>query len=159
MTLWMIGNLRTVKQEWGVCFFFWCYECLQILGLFDLGVTSPQFTWNRRRGGTLFRRTRLDQAMASVEWCTLFLNASLHTLANSVSDHTLILLNTAGTTFKGCKPFKFKAIYANDIRSHWVIKRVWNSVFHQANGKRLVKRIRETRDAICKWNKERGFDY
>ncbi|PON88156.1 Endonuclease/exonuclease/phosphatase [Trema orientale] len=87
------------------------------MGVLNLGFSGPSFTWNRRRGGVLFSRARL----ASVEWCSLFPQARVLNITDSVSDHCSILLNTDGEGNLGFKPFQFEAMWTLDVRSHWIV--------------------------------------
>ncbi|PON81065.1 Endonuclease/exonuclease/phosphatase [Trema orientale] len=123
-------------------------ERLNIMGYVDLGYSGPHFIWNRRRGGVLFQRARLDRAVATGEWCSLFPKALVRNVAETTSDHYLVVLNTNGDRGEGVTPFRFEAMWTLDIRSHWVVRHTWSMVPHFAHAKRLVRRIGETRRGL-----------
>lgn len=53
----------------------------------------------------------------------MFPQASVRVLPDFSSDHQPIKLDTMGEKFGSFKPFKFEAMWARDVRSHWVVKR------------------------------------
>ncbi|PON97135.1 Endonuclease/exonuclease/phosphatase [Trema orientale] len=105
-------------------------HCFATMGLYDLGFSDPQFTWNRRRGGVLFSRARLDRAVATVEWGNCFPRALVKNIADSVSDHCPIVLDTNGGSEEGFKPFRYEAMWVRDIRSHWIVRVAWKLASH-----------------------------
>lgn len=98
-------------------------ECCNLLGLVDLGAQGSQFTWSQRIGGLLITRSRLDRAVASLEFSGMFPQASVRVLPDFSSDHQPTKLDTMGEKFGSFKPFKFEAMWARDVCSHWVVKR------------------------------------
>ncbi|PON85593.1 Endonuclease/exonuclease/phosphatase [Trema orientale] len=82
--------------------------CLHELGMVDLGFSSPQFTWKRRRRGVIYSRARLDRAVATGDWAVMFPRA----------DHCPMVLNTHGDMLDGVRTFRFEAMWIRDIRSH-----------------------------------------
>lgn len=123
-------------------------DCFALMGLHDLGCFGPPFTWTRRRGGLVHSQARLDRAVASVDWCGMFPRSLVRNIADSVSDHCSIVLDTNGDNGGGIKPFHFEAIWTRDIRSHWVVKAAWMVAPHYPHAKRLHRRIGESRRAL-----------
>ena len=62
---------------------------------------------------------------------------SVLSLSDCLSNHCLIVLDTLGEKDL-FKPFKFEAVWTHDIRSHWVIKHAWGSVFQPQHGRRIL---------------------
>ncbi|PON40232.1 Endonuclease/exonuclease/phosphatase [Parasponia andersonii] len=90
----------------------------------DLGALRPQFSWNRCKAGVLYSRARLDYVVVTSEWSALFPRALSRIVADSVSDHYPIILNTLGRIVQVLRPFHFEAIR------------------------------KESRKALSKWNRE-----
>jgi len=67
-------------------------ETLEACGLYDLGFTGYDFTWENRREGADIIEERLDWLCASIEWSMLFPDAEVFHLDESLSDHLPLLL-------------------------------------------------------------------
>jgi len=61
--------------------------------LFDLPLIEYQFTWFKSIGTTSSKEARLDRALITSSWHSLFSNSTLQTLAAPVLDHTPLLLH------------------------------------------------------------------
>jgi hypothetical protein len=78
---------RSLTQIAGFC------EAIDVCGLHDLGYISPNWAYEKKVVGGSYCRVRLDQALASPEWCERFLLASVRHLMSIHSDHCPILLS------------------------------------------------------------------
>ena len=68
-------------------------DTMDVCSLMDIGFSGRPWTFNKKvRGGT-YTRVRLDRALATTEWHTLFPMADLSHLTAATSDHCPILLN------------------------------------------------------------------
>jgi hypothetical protein len=67
-------------------------EALEDCHLCDLGFKGPKYTWNNRREGTAFTKERLDRAIATSKWCSMFSAMDVNVLAKCSSDHHPILV-------------------------------------------------------------------
>lgn len=67
-------------------------EALMDAGLIDMNLTGHQFTWERGRGTDNWIEIRLDRALTSDMWLTLFPAVMLYNLEGSESDHSPLLL-------------------------------------------------------------------
>ena len=61
-------------------------------GLFDLGMSGYQFTWERSRGCEDWVEERLDRGLASSSWIYLFPTAKVTSVEASCSDHLPVFL-------------------------------------------------------------------
>jgi hypothetical protein len=76
----------------------------------DLYLHGRRFTWiSEREVPTL---TRIDRAIASVDWDLMHPDSILQALSSSVSDHAPIHLSLSAA-FKSKKRFKFEAFWLN----------------------------------------------
>ena len=67
-------------------------ETINACGLRDLGYNGPKFTWNYEKADGVRIRERMDRALATLEWISLFPLAKLYHLSSSVSDHAPLVL-------------------------------------------------------------------
>jgi hypothetical protein len=58
--------MRARKQK------FEFQKALEDCHLCDLGFKRPKYTWNSKKEGTAFTKERLDRAIATSEWCSMF---------------------------------------------------------------------------------------
>jgi exonuclease III len=63
-------------------------------GLIDLGFKGPAFTWTNKPNSSQGMHERLDQVLATSEWCTLFSDAYVNHMFRIHSDHAPIMLRT-----------------------------------------------------------------
>lgn len=68
-------------------------EAINFCGLKEVGFLGPIFTWLcQKRDGTQIRE-RLDKALASSDWHSLFPSAKLSHKTSSVLDHNPLVLH------------------------------------------------------------------
>ena len=70
-------------------------DALDTCGLSDLGYKGNPWTFEKKVAGGSFTRVRLDRALGTTEWCTLFPNAAVEHLSAATSDHSPILVHLA----------------------------------------------------------------
>jgi len=103
-------------------------ETINYCGLRDLGFIGPKFTWIYQRADGTQIRERLDRAMATPEWMSLFPEAKLYHLSSSVSDHSPLVLrmirNKRGNK-RARKMFRFESMWLRDQRCEEVVQAAW----------------------------------
>ena len=62
-------------------------------GLMEVGFVGSKFTWLYQRRDSTQIRERLDKALASTDWHSLFPTTKLHHKSSSASDHNPLLLH------------------------------------------------------------------
>lgn len=104
-------------------------EAVDICGLSDLGYNGLDWTFEKRVVGGHYCRVRLDRALATPSWSSLFPFASVEHLTVVKSDHSPILLineleaNNLRIAVK--KPFWYKCAWERDSRFQTVVEEVW----------------------------------
>ena len=87
-------------------------------GLCDLGFIGSKFTWLYQTASGVQIRERLDKALATLEWMSLFPIAKLHHLSSLVSDHSPLSLHLSqrGKKRRHRKFFRFESMRLKDLR-------------------------------------------
>ena len=73
-------------------------QCLDSNGLKDLGFSGSWFTWAVDRSNHVIILARLDRVVATTKWCGKFPRARLFHLANSASNHSVLMLKLEQAT-------------------------------------------------------------
>ena len=63
----------------------------------DLGYVGADYTWSRRLGARGWVKERLDRALVSLEWKTMFPKVRLFHVATSASNHSMLVLKNPRT--------------------------------------------------------------
>jgi len=101
-------------------------EAVNDCHLFDMPLLGYQFTWFKSIGTDASKEARIDRALVTSSWQSLFPNASLQTLVAPMSDHTPLLLQLDPIPWK--QPhlsFKFNNAWLlepeliNLVRNNW----------------------------------------
>lgn len=84
----------------------------------------------------------------------LFPRAVIRNLTRHSSDHAPILLVTDGAMSTSPKPFRFEYCWTRDDSSRVVVSKAWWSQVKGSAAFRLVQKIKKTKEALRKWNRE-----
>ena len=98
-------------------------------GLCDLCFIGSKFTWLYQTTSGVQIRERLDRAVATLEWMSLYPTAKLHHLSSSVSDHSPLSLHLFQQRKKKRhrKTFRFESMWLKDMRCEKVVNDAWVS--------------------------------
>ena len=94
----------------------------------DLGYVGADYTWSRRMGVRGWVRERLDRALVSLEWKTMFPRVRLYHVATSMSDHSMLVLKTPRTRQRAprrSKLFRFESMWLRDEQCKEVVNDAW----------------------------------
>ncbi|KAK9984473.1 hypothetical protein SO802_033998 [Lithocarpus litseifolius] len=131
-------------------------ETINACGLHDLGYNGPKFTWNYERADGVRIRERLDRALATPEWLSLFPLAKLYHLSSTVSDYAPLVLRMTqkprSTIQK--KPFRFESMWLKDQRCEQVVTDAWEKGLASAEGNVLQNCLEQCRSSLDAWNKK-----
>lgn len=96
--------------------------------LHDMGYSGSDFTWCRKLGARRWIHERLDKAFFSTNWTIVFPTNKLYHVANSVSDHSILVLKSAKSTGrqkKRTRLFRFESMWLRNKRDSGVVTDAW----------------------------------
>ena len=94
----------------------------------DLGFVGPEFTWSRRLGTRGWVQERLDRALVSPNWTSLFPQVRMYNVASYSSDHNMLILKAIppkGRNKRGKRLFRFEAMWLKEDKCDEVVKEAW----------------------------------
>ena len=121
-----------------------------------MGYSGSNFTWSRRLGARGWIRERLDRAFVSTNWAAMFPTTKLFHVANSVSDHSILVLKSANLTGKRRKKsklFRFESMWLRDEGWSRVVNDAWERERNKGTNWPLLHCLEECRTSLTKWNK------
>ena len=125
-------------------------------GLTDLGFVGLDWTFERKVQGGQYCRVRLDRALASTDWCTLFPMAKVRHLVASRSDHSPVLLMNDPEASNGRvaldRPFRYEVMWERHDGFEAVVDSAWASNVC-SNTVDLVKKLKQMASTLCSWSK------
>lgn len=124
-------------------------------GLIDLGSLGLPYTWTNCRHGQANIREKLDRGITNVEWRELFPRASVTNLPITSSDHAPLVVDSTGGSRAIASPFRFEEFWVNEPDCYSVILKAWKLVCSGSPALRLCKKLKATKGALKRWNRER----
>ncbi|XP_075645208.1 uncharacterized protein LOC142616209 [Castanea sativa] len=107
----------------------------------DLGYIGSPFTWSRNHPTEGLTHIRLDQALATADWCSLFSGTTVHHISMSSSDHSLLSVRFLPFNTKPRPPgrlFRFEAMWLGDPRCTEVVQEAWQDGLLKPNGAQIT---------------------
>ena len=125
-------------------------------GLFDLGMSGYQFTWERSRGSEDWVEERLDRALASNSWLHLFPKAKVSSLEASCYDHLPIFLDpNLVVNSPRIKKFRFENTWLREADCIEIVKGSWSS----SVGMPIQSQIEACGSALLRWGNHFSRDF
>ncbi|KAH9678676.1 reverse transcriptase domain-containing protein [Citrus sinensis] len=126
------------------------------VGLFNLGMSGYQFTWERSWGSEDWVENRLDRALASNSWIHLFSKAKVISLETSCSDHLSIFLDPVPMErTPRSKKFRFENSWLRESDCFEVVKDRWASSI----GVPIQNKIGSCGSALLRWGNHLTQDF
>ena len=102
-------------------------DAVDTCGLIDLGFSGNIWTFEKRVAGGTYTRVRLDRALATASWSSMYLGAELSHKCATTSDHIHILLqlSPADDQPRQARPFRYEMMWESHegfqatIEQHW----------------------------------------
>ena len=89
---------------------------------------GPDFTRSRRLGARGWVRERLDWALVSTNWASLFPQVRLYNVATCSSDHNMLILKALlpkSRNKRRQRLFRFEAMWIKEEECDGVVKEAW----------------------------------
>eukprot|EP00253_Pinus_taeda_P006650 PITA_06650 len=131
----------------------WVEDLLQDWDLLDIKPVSGMFTWSNKRIGPSHIAARLDRFLVHSSFLLLGLDACVHILPCSTSDHKPIKLTLHAHVDLGHIPFKFSPLWIKEPKFLQVVKESWS---HPVTGSPFYiweEKIRRLKFALKHWSK------
>ena len=121
-------------------------------GFMDLGFVGSKFTWHKHYDNFIVWE-RLDRAVATNEWFSLFPDTQVHHLDVTTSDHKPLLINPDGMDCKQQRPFRFKQMWMSEPGCGATIEAIWQQVGVDLRGEKVIRKIDKCGKRLTKWSK------
>lgn len=101
-------------------------------GLYNLGFSGYKYTWSNRREVDDLVQTRLDRALANLQWKNAYPDHKITHLPFGSSDHSPILIYTDFKRFSSInlnrrqRTFRFEQLWTNHNEYFSFLEREWN---------------------------------
>ncbi|XP_062094300.1 uncharacterized protein LOC133800357 [Humulus lupulus] len=155
----LIGDLNNVLYQWEKrggraypCSLINGFqETLNDCGLSDMEMMGHPFTWERGRGTPNWIEVRLDRALISHAWRSLFFAAKLVNLETSVSDHSPIWLDLAyQVRHPVIRRFRFENAWAREPMCRQIVSDQWRALSADS----FQEKIKCCSTALAEWGKD-----
>ena len=132
-------------------------DVLELCGLGDLGFAGLPYTFDNRRSGRANVKVRLDRALATPSWSSMFPFASLEHLTAAKSDHCPILLSNEleqnAVRYKLKKPFRYEVIWETDGRFSGALEDMWRSDGPAMLGSAMADKLSAMANTLRRWGR------
>ncbi|KAL7212909.1 hypothetical protein ACSBR2_015580 [Camellia fascicularis] len=121
--------------------------------LMDLEFKGVPYTWSNNQLGADNVRERLDRAVATVEWRTLFPCAQVFHELHFGSDHCPLILNCCYPLKKIPRIFKFETMWTTSPHCEDVIRAKWDMTHLGSPMFQLVQKLKACKFSLKEWSK------
>jgi len=128
-------------------------DFIQRYSLMDLESKGCAFTWTNNREGDQLVKKRLDRALCTATWRTIYPIAESIALPPIGSDHSPILVSLNLQRKKRAQRFKYEAFWAEEEECTQVVKKIWADPSTQQPI--VVEKLQITANKLMKWSKNR----
>lgn len=126
-------------------------EALTDAGLIDMEIIGHQFTWEKSRGKPDWMEVRLDRAVTTESWLSLFPMARLYNLEGTTSDHSpIILIPKKQNDRRVYSKFRFENAWLLDPMCYQLVYESWNG----SGGEDLQQKLKRCSEKLGRWGKE-----
>ena len=123
----------------------------------DLGFSGLPWTYDSRQTGRRNVRVRLDRAVATSAWSSMFEGAALDHLVSPCSDHCPILLRTAKTmqTNAGERILRYEIMWEREDSLTEVVEEAWTAARPGVNLGSVACALKEVMGSLHEWSKSK----
>ncbi|CAL9242262.1 unnamed protein product, partial [Arabidopsis halleri] len=126
---------------------------LNISGLHEIRTFGGVFTWiGNRSSGTI--KSKLDRAVATVDWHELYPTAMVQLLDWCGSDHRPLLLQTEDRKWKGKRLFRYDNRWRYNAEVHQVIQDTWQGKCSHLPPHEFNEALKRCQNGLVRWKSE-----
>ena len=119
----------------------------------DLDFIGFPFTWHKHYPNfTIWER--LDRAVATNEWFSVFAGTKVHHLDVTSSDHKALWISLEHMHCSFQKPFHFEQMWLTDKGCSEIVEAVWSVNCNESWDTRVLRKIESYGAALSKWSKK-----
>ena len=96
---------------------------------------------------------RLDRAVTTNDWFSMFPDTKVYHLDATASDHKALLIRPEGMECNQQKPFRFEQMWMAEQGCGATIEAVWKKDIEATVCNRVIKKIQSCGEALTKWSK------
>lgn len=143
------------RPEWQV----WCFwEVLSQCNINDHVHEGLPFTWNRNMRQPCAAKGRLDRALASSDWLSLFPYNKVEHMFSHLSDHKPILVTASEVSpeaflVRSKRRFRFEATWTNELDCEDLIRQAWH---HDSS---LTQKLLNCKNQLIAWRKNSSGNF
>nr|XP_023892926.1 uncharacterized protein LOC112004916 [Quercus suber] len=127
-------------------------EVIDECGFIDLGFVGSEFTWHKHFVGYTVRE-RLDRAVATSDWLSLFSDTKIYHLEADASDHRPILIVPDGMDCSQQRPFRFEQMWLTEQGCTDTVQAVWQRDSGENEAFKVIRKVDECGKELTKWSK------
>ena len=128
-------------------------DVLDKCGFQDLGFSGNKFTWCNGQGEGHTVWERLDRAVSTVDWLTMFSATKVVHLESGTSDHKPIMIYLASIPKRINKPWRFEQMWMRDEGCREAIGDAWSFDCQGSPMKRVEGKVDRCRRNLKWWSK------
>lgn len=113
---------------------FW--DILDECGFMDLGFVGSMFTWHKHFDNYSIWE-RLDKAVATNDWFSMYLDTKVYHLNVTTSDHKPIWIVLEGMDYTQPRPFRFEQMWISEKGCGDTIEVVWQRHYADLEGAKV----------------------
>ncbi|XP_075636813.1 uncharacterized protein LOC142609058 [Castanea sativa] len=118
-------------------------------GFMDLGFVGLRFTWHKHFDNfTIWER--LDRAMATSDWFSMYPNTQIHHLDVTTSDHKPLCILPEGMECKQQRPFRFEQMWMSERGCREMVEAIWQTSYSDPVGGKVIKKIETCKKELMK---------
>lgn len=128
-------------------------DILDKCGFMDLGFVCFPFTWHKHYTGYKVWE-RLDWAVATNEWFSMFPGTQIHHLDVTTSDHKALWITPKGMDSSFPKPFHFEHMWLTNKGCSDTVEVVWKEPIIDLWETRVLKKVEKCGHELAWWTKK-----
>lgn len=119
----------------------------------DIGFLGLPFTWHKHYANFTVGE-RLDRAIATNDWFSMFPGTKIHHLDVITSDHKALWIVPEGMDCGFQKPFRFEQMWMTDKWCTNTIETVWRKDVNEPWDTKIVTKIDQCGKALTCWSRQ-----